>query len=245
MKVCFEKIKKLSDSKSLPSRSRFMYKDLLDLRSNNWIPRRKEEKAKTIAEIRKDVEREERQQAQEAAAANQGNYRGNNSYGGRGGGGRGDYRNNNRSNYGNSTNRSRPQRQVVETDDDGFTTIVGGAKQVRGGSSLAQAASGTNQQPQRILQAKPKQAPAKSTHAPLDDDKFDRRVKSIRSEYTQDPKNRQELLISMDELTGTKDYGSRFVSKNADRMIDCKENERAAIFLLLEICVKEGKISSN
>merc|ERR1712021_212538 len=49
----------------------------------------------------------------------------------------------------------------------------------------------------------------------------------------------------MDELTGTKDYGSRFVSQNADRMIDCKENERAAMFLLLEICVKEGKISSS
>ena len=49
----------------------------------------------------------------------------------------------------------------------------------------------------------------------------------------------------MDELTGTKDYGSRFVSKNADRMIDCKEDERTAIYLLLEICVKEGKISST
>merc|ERR1711937_901354 len=85
MTVCFEKIKKLSGS--------------MALRGSNWVPRRKEEKAKTIAEIRKDVEREERQQARESAAANQGNYRGNN-YGGRGGGGRGDYRNNNRSNYG-------------------------------------------------------------------------------------------------------------------------------------------------
>jgi len=192
------------------------------------------------------VEREERQQAQEAAAANQGNYRGNNSYGGRGGGGgKGDYRNNNRSNYGNNNNRPRPQRQVIETDDDGFTTIIGGAKQIRGGSSLAQAAAGVNQKPQRILQPKPKQAAAKPSHVPLDDDKFDRRVKTIRNEYIQDPTNLQELLLSMDELTGTKDYGSRFVSKNADHMIECKENERAAIYLLLEVYVKEGKISSN
>jgi len=237
MKVCFEKIQKLSDNKALPARSRFMYKDLLDLRSSNWVPRRKEEKAKTIAEIRKDVEREERQQAQESAAANQGNYRGNN-YGGRGGGGgRGDYRNNNRSNYGNNNRSRQSQRQVVETDDDGFTTIVGGAKQMRGSSSMPQ-------KPQRILQPKPKPAAAKS-YPPLDDDKFDRRVKTIRNEYIQDPNNRQELLLSMDELTGTPDYGSKFVSKNADRMIDCKESERAAIYLLLEICVKEGKISSN
>lgn len=245
MTVCFGKIKKLSESKALPARSRFMYKDLLDLRRSNWVPRRKEEKAKTIAEIRKDVEREERQQAQESAAASQGNYRGSNNYGGRGGGGRGDYRNNSRSNYGNNNNRSRSQRHAVETDDDGFTTIVGGAKQIRGGSSLAQAASGQNQKPQRILQSKAKQVAAKPSHAPLDDDKFDRRVKNIRSEYMQDPSNRQELLLSMDELTGTKDYGSRFVSKNADHMMDCKEDERAAIYQLLEICMNEAKISAN
>jgi len=247
MSVCFAKIMKLSDSKALPSRSRFMYKDLLDLRSNYWVPRRKEEKAKTIAEIRKDVEREEREQAQEAAAANQGNYRGNNNYGGRGGGGRGgDFRNNNRSNYGNNNNRPRPQRQAVQTDDDGFTTIIGGAKQpVRGGSSLAQAASAPSQKPQKILQSKPKQEAAKSSHPPLDKDKFDRRVKTIRNEFIQDPNNLKELLLSMDELTGTKDYGSQFVSKNADHMIDCKESERAAMFLLLEVCAKEGKISSN
>merc|ERR1712070_51030 len=107
--------------------------------------------------------------------------------------------------------------------------------------SLAQA----SQKPQRILQSKPKQAAAKTTYPPLDDDKFDRRVKSIRSEYIQDPKNLKELLLSMEELTGTKDYGSKFVSKNADRMIDCKESERVAIYNLLEVCVKERKLSSN
>lgn len=218
-----------------------MYKDLLDLRSNNWIPRRKEEKAKTIAEIRKDVEREERQQAQEAAAASQGNYRGNN-YGGRGGRGGGDYRNNNRSSYGGSSNRTRSQRQM-ETDDDGFTTI-GSVKQGRGAPTPP---SNFNQKPQRILQSKPKQAPAKATssHAPLDEDKLKRRIKTIRSEYMQDPSNRKELLLSVDEITGTKDYGIQLVSQNADCMIDCKEDERAAIYAMLEILVDEGKISSS
>mgnify|MGYP000671355089 CR=1 FL=1 len=60
-----------------------MYKDLLDLRSNNWVPRRKVEKAKTLEEIRKDVEREERLQAQQSQ---QNNYRGGgrrDNYGGR------------------------------------------------------------------------------------------------------------------------------------------------------------------
>ena len=252
IKICFDKIKKLSFNDSLPARSRFMYKDLLDLRSNNWVTRRKEEKAMTLDEIRKDVEQEERQQAQEAAAMHQGggNYRGNNNYGGRGGGGRGgsgDYRSNNNNrggNYGNNNssnnNRPRPVKQVTKTDDDGFTTIVGGAKPI-GGSSLAQA----SQPPQRILKSKPNNTSSGKTFPPLDKDKFARRVKSIRSEYMQDPKNMKELMLSVDELTGTDDHGSQFVSQNADTMVDCKEDERKAIYLLLEILVKEGKISSS
>jgi len=243
MKVCFDKIQKLNNNNSLPARSRFMYKDLLDLRSNDWVPRRKEEKAKTLAEIRNDAEREERQQAQESAAAQGGgNYRGHNNYGGRGGGGRGDYRSNNRNNYGNNSNRPRQQKQVVEKDDDGFTTI-GGGKPMSGGSSLAQAA----QKPQRILQSKPNagNTDSKPGYPPLDKDKFERRIKTIRNEYIQDPKNLKELMLSMDELTGTKNYGSQLVSLSADHMIDCKEAERNAVFLLLEVLVNEKKISSN
>jgi translation initiation factor 4G len=66
--VCFSKINALSNDTALPSRSRFMYKDLLDLRANRWVPRRKEEKAKTLEEIRKDVEIEERKQQQQSYA---------------------------------------------------------------------------------------------------------------------------------------------------------------------------------
>lgn len=251
MKVCFVKINQLSTNKSLPARSRFMYKDLLDLRSNDWVPRRKVEKAKTIEEIRKDFEREERQQAQESAAANAnqggGNYRGNNRtdyYGGRGGGGgRGDYRSNNRSNYNNNNMRSRPSKGMSETDDDGFTTI-GGAKQIRGSSSLAQAA----QYPQRDVQSRPSKpsgATSIKSYPPLDKDKLERRIKTIRNEYMQDPNNIKELMLSMDELTGTDNYGVQFVSQNADRMIDCKEDERKAMYQMLGILVAEKKLSSN
>ena len=48
MKVCFGKIDKMSKDQSMPSRSRFMYKDLIELRQNRWIPRRKEEKARHV-----------------------------------------------------------------------------------------------------------------------------------------------------------------------------------------------------
>ena len=94
MRVCFTKVTYLSDDKSLNARSRFMYKDMLELRDNRWEPRRKEEKAKTLDEIRKDVEREERKQAQQSQQMG-GGYRGGQRGGDRNYGGRdrgGDYR---------------------------------------------------------------------------------------------------------------------------------------------------------
>jgi translation initiation factor 4G len=56
----FSKISEFSNDKRLSARCRFLYKDLIDLRTNNWVTRRKEEKAKTLEEIKKDFEREER-----------------------------------------------------------------------------------------------------------------------------------------------------------------------------------------
>jgi hypothetical protein len=41
------------------SRLRFMLRDLIELREHNWVPRRDEEKAKTIAQIHEQVAREE------------------------------------------------------------------------------------------------------------------------------------------------------------------------------------------
>ncbi|CAH0479591.1 unnamed protein product [Peronospora belbahrii] len=52
-------IKKLSgESKLLCTRVRFMLQDLLELRSNRWVARRKETKAMTIAEVHEEVARE-------------------------------------------------------------------------------------------------------------------------------------------------------------------------------------------
>jgi len=66
MREYFSKIEALSEDKSLSSRSRFMYKDLLEMRSKGWKLRRELETAKTLEEIRKDAERDERMQAQQA-----------------------------------------------------------------------------------------------------------------------------------------------------------------------------------
>jgi hypothetical protein len=91
----------------------------------------------------------------------------------------------------------------------------------------------------------PAPAASKSGHAPMDKEKLERRVKSIRSAFMQDPSNIDELLLSVDELSGTPDYGAQFISMNSDRIIDCKDDERRAIFSMLAILVEKGKISSS
>jgi MIF4G domain len=250
--VCFKKIKRLSTSSDLPSRSRFMYKDLLELRQSKWVPRRTVEDAKTIEEIRKDFEREERMKEKESQQMNAG-YRG---------GGKNDYgRNDNRrgSDFRGNARPSQPSvgssrrqasKPAVVTDDDGFTTIKSGK------SSLAQAV--TNRENQR-------QAPkviTKQAYAALTDDtptpshsepapevlsveKLERRVGTIRGEFFQDPSDIENLLLSMDELSGTPNYGVIFVQKNCDFIVDCRDSERESVYALHSLLVAKGRLSSD
>ncbi|KAL0428074.1 UNVERIFIED_CONTAM: Eukaryotic translation initiation factor isoform 4G-1 [Sesamum latifolium] len=53
----FSRLKELSTNPQLVSRMRFMVRDVLDLRANNWVPRREEVKAKKITEIHSEAEK--------------------------------------------------------------------------------------------------------------------------------------------------------------------------------------------
>ncbi|WOH01140.1 hypothetical protein DCAR_0520521 [Daucus carota subsp. sativus] len=55
--VYFIRLKQLSTNPQLEARLRFMVRDIIDLRSNGWVPRREEVKAKTITEIHTEAER--------------------------------------------------------------------------------------------------------------------------------------------------------------------------------------------
>jgi translation initiation factor 4G len=247
--VCFNKIKRLSTSPELPSRSRFMYKDLLELRQNKWIPRRTVENAKTIEEIRKDFEQEERLKAQESQ---QMNFRGGN----RNDQGRndtrrgGDFRSNNRSSLPSAaTSRRQASKPVVVTDDDGFTTIKSGK------SSVVQA------NPTRDAQRPAPKVITKQAYAALtdeistplnadplpetlSDEKLVRRIGTIRGEFLQDPTDVENLMLSMDELVGTPNYGVTFVQKSCDYIIDCRDNERSSVYALHTLLVQKGRLSS-
>jgi len=60
MDAYFKEFTLLSRNADIPTRIRFLLKDLLDLRAANWHQRREETKAKTLAEIHEDIEKEER-----------------------------------------------------------------------------------------------------------------------------------------------------------------------------------------
>ncbi|XP_021756775.1 eukaryotic translation initiation factor-like [Chenopodium quinoa] len=55
--VYMARLKELSTNSQLVPRLRFMARDVLDMRSNNWVPRREEVKAKTITEIHTEAEK--------------------------------------------------------------------------------------------------------------------------------------------------------------------------------------------
>ncbi|CAN0004814.1 unnamed protein product, partial [Laminaria digitata] len=56
MKDIFRLLDKHANNKAINSRMRFMIRDLAELRSHQWIPRRKQDKAKTLDDIRKEAE---------------------------------------------------------------------------------------------------------------------------------------------------------------------------------------------
>lgn len=69
----FKQLKEIYDGKSelkASSRIRFTILDLIDLRKDNWIPRRKAEGPKTIAQVHEDMDQEARRKNMEAMEFN-------------------------------------------------------------------------------------------------------------------------------------------------------------------------------
>lgn len=54
----FEDVQKLSEDKKLTSRTRFILTDLIELRQNEYKPRRETEQARTLSEFHADIAKE-------------------------------------------------------------------------------------------------------------------------------------------------------------------------------------------
>jgi hypothetical protein len=55
MEAYFARLLQLSTSKKLASRLRFLCRDIIDLRKNNWVPRREKLQAKKLDQVRADA----------------------------------------------------------------------------------------------------------------------------------------------------------------------------------------------
>ena len=96
----FDRIQKIIDKKKTSSRIRFALKDVIDLRKDDWVPRRDEGAPKTIDQIHKEAQEKEKKEEiarqqdklnkklEPRGRRNDGGG-GRDSQGGRGGGGRG------------------------------------------------------------------------------------------------------------------------------------------------------------
>lgn len=102
------------------NRIKFMLQDLLEMKSKGWVTRRKEETAKTIAEIHKDIAKEER-----AAKRNSVSKGGKGKTSLRRGASSGDVRNLDK------------QQQEPQVDADGFVSIPKSAKNFNRSASMS------------------------------------------------------------------------------------------------------------
>lgn len=61
----FSQLDTIISKRKVSNRIRFMIQDVMDLRRNNWKPRREDNNPKTIDEIHKDVKKEREEQERE------------------------------------------------------------------------------------------------------------------------------------------------------------------------------------
>ena len=225
MKIYFDKIDKLSKDLTQAPRTRFMYADLIEMRSKGWKLRRKVETAKTLEEIRKDAERDERA----AAAASQ-------QHGGRGGGrgGRGGGRGDHRGGRGSSSYDRAPSGRGGYRDHDnnrGYDNRSGGRGHDNRGSRAPPVAGG-------IL-------PPRGPSAPVfTEEKLKIRANSMRQEWMES-RDKKELEISIDETSASPNASKIIVQTNIDYAADCKEAELKAIIEMIEHLFRAGKVSKS
>jgi len=254
----FKQMKRMSADKRLNSRCRFMYKDLIELRQNDWKARRELETTKTLDEIRRDVEREERMAAQQSQGSYRGGRHGGDRRGGSGAvggrrnsGGRGDHRDDNRRDmtYNSSgRNKSQRERNIVQ-DQDGFTQVLN-----RNAGPVTNTFGRSSQQQKFTTPPTPTLPPPASERLPsepstspaaLSEEKLKLRAKNMRAEFMDSKGDIENLLMTMDELKHTPGANKIIVQVSLDSAIDCKDAERKAIISMISILFRKKKISCS
>lgn len=149
--------------------------------------------------------------------------------------------------YGGGSSRRSINKPPPKTDEHGFTQVGRGGKSPpfmgspspRGPPSIS---GSSRRSPPR--ERKPAPAPAAAPSVPaLSEEKLKLRVKNMKAEYMQEP-DEKELLLSMDELSGTPDAGKTMVQVYCEGSFECKDDERKAVIKILSFLFQKGKLTA-
>lgn len=249
MNFYFKRIAALSTEKSLSSRSRFMYKDLLELKENKWKARREEETAKTLDEIKKDFEKEERLAAQQSQIQQRtmpANLARNTSLGSRG-----SVRSKGGQNYGEVREDARRDhsdpyfRQKAVKDNRDMRSLNRVEDDVPPPQILTRASASAPIKPLG-LSNKPTPSNAASTMV-SDEEKIKRKAQSMRTEFLQSlgKLSEEDLIFSFKDIMELPDFGQRFVQANTNFCVDCKQKERDAVISILSLLLSKGILAPS
>jgi translation initiation factor 4G len=257
MHFYFKRIAALSTEKTLSSRSRFMYKDLLELKENKWKARREEETAKTLDEIKKDFEKEERLAAQQSQQSQMqsrpvpANLARNTSSGSRGSV-RGGI-NKGVPNYGEVKDDSRrdhsdPHFRQKPVKDSRDIRSFNRTEDVPPPQILTRSASGNVPPKSSGPSVKPAPSIAEEKKKSIPPEEIiQRKAQSMRTEFIQSrgQVSEDDLIFSFTDITTLPDFGRIFVQKNADFAIDCKAYELDAVISILSLLVSKGRLTPS
>ena len=245
-------------------RVKFLLQDLTELKNNNWVHRRKQEKAKSLKEIHKEVAQEEaaqRRQSQQSSVSTGGMLR--------------------KSSSSTSMVRSQSTSSAVTLDDDGFVSV---AKPKRApfrraaseGVTKQQAANGTKSSLQAAIEGKGKsskppprvtqpaddkilravspsspttESPAAKSQEHFDSTECAKRGKSLFKEYFVGG-DIEDAVLTMDEIVdlgseGHVDRGAAMIEASILMVLEMKQDDVDKMICVLERCIGEKKISSE
>ncbi|KAL3916581.1 MAG: hypothetical protein SGILL_005111 [Bacillariaceae sp.] len=246
----------LRNSKTMSNRIKFLLQDLLELRERGWIQRRKTETAKSIADLHKELAKEEKQAKmnKRASSTSQSNLR---------------------------RSTSLAAAAAASTDEEGFTQIRRGSMKKVGsknfsppspmpGKPTAQNLRRSSSQPvgmdytatpspslSKTIFSKAGDAPAmpsiaskpKSVTVTLSPDECGNKMKNILKEYFIGG-DTADAALSVHELVqvgvdGSVDRGAKMIEAGCLLVMEMKETEVKKFLTVLESCVKESKIENE
>jgi len=256
--------------KAPSTRIKFLFQDLIEFKENGWVQRRKEEKAKTLAQIQKDVAKEEKQAVAASRRLHQNRPQSRSQSGasaGRGKVGRGS----DSSASGIQCVTSKPDDRS-QGDHDGFVPVVkpkrNSTQKPKSSLQMALASSSGKTSPPRNRSRSPKlmkkvTEPAAASPLPpplpqvipeprtpdreyLEPSECGKKAKNVLQEYFVGG-DTDDAVLSIHELVGVGtegdvDRAASVVQETVLMVLEMKEENVQKLLAVLSRCVEESKI---